>query len=248
MKTPLIFASVFWGLFGSGCCMVVRPFFILCPDYQGCIKKAPHGCLSVRRFVNIKDVYLPPFAAGCSFPCTSPEISRKVSVGMVFAVTVTRLLCGPGFPFELNSILISAVAPGGTGSFGQVGTVQPQDPFALLIIKGSEPVFLNLNMCFTTSPSSQVPKLNFSCSYWMVVVGPVGTCVEVTLVPGMLPLLVELLPITEEAADSRILSPAEAPNQFLKPPPKRLAIRRIARRPNRPIWTCLLLSMSDVKR
>lgn len=48
--------------------------------------------------------------------------------------------------------LITPVAPGAIGSFGQSGTVQPQDPFALVIIRGSLPVFLNSNVQFGSPP------------------------------------------------------------------------------------------------
>ena len=55
---------------------------------------------------------------------------------------VTLLLIGPG---RLVSYLtrIDPVAPGAIGSFGHSGTVHPQDPLALDIIKFSVPVFLN---------------------------------------------------------------------------------------------------------
>ena len=63
---------------------------------------------------------------------------------MAFDVIVTLLLIGPG---RLVSYFTRMVpfAPGAIGSFGHSGTVQPQEPFALEIIKGSSPVFLNSN-------------------------------------------------------------------------------------------------------
>jgi len=66
----------------------------------------------------------------------------------VLAVRVTLLdwLLPPTLPFPLesNCTLISADSPGGIGSLGQDGTVHPQLPLASLIIKGSEPVLVNL--------------------------------------------------------------------------------------------------------
>ena len=84
----------------------------------------------------------------------------KVWPGLVLAVIVTRLFWEPALPLELNSTNISPVAHGATGSFGQEGTVHPQLPLASLIIKGSEPVLVNLYVWDTFSPSSIVPKSN----------------------------------------------------------------------------------------
>ena len=64
---------------------------------------------------------------------------------------VTGLFCLLGLPeralpFDLNSTVISPPSPGGMGSFGQLGTVQPQVERALEIVKGISPVFLKLNV------------------------------------------------------------------------------------------------------
>jgi hypothetical protein len=40
---------------------------------------------------------------------------------------------------------IFSVTPGAIGSRGQVGTVQPHEPFAFLITNGSEPLFVKTN-------------------------------------------------------------------------------------------------------
>ena len=52
--------------------------------------------------------------------------------------------CLFGFPFVLNFTAISAVSPGLIASFGQTGTVQPQDASALVIIKSVLPEFVTL--------------------------------------------------------------------------------------------------------
>jgi hypothetical protein len=53
--------------------------------------------------------------------------------------------------------LITPVAPGAIGSFGHSGTVQPQDPFAFEIIKGSFPVFLNSKAQLGSPPYLMFP-------------------------------------------------------------------------------------------
>ena len=76
---------------------------------------------------------------------TSPLILRTL-VGVLIAldVIVTLLLIGPGLLVSYFTLIL-ALAPGAIGSLGQVGTVQPQDPFAFEMIRGSLPVFLNSN-------------------------------------------------------------------------------------------------------
>ena len=44
-----------------------------------------------------------------------------------------------------------------TGSFGYVGTVQPQEPLAVLMISGSLPTLVNLNFRMGSPPFSRVP-------------------------------------------------------------------------------------------
>jgi len=53
--------------------------------------------------------------------------------------------------------LITPVSPGMIGSFGQVGTVHPQDPFALVMINGSLPVFVKANSLRPSPLYSTVP-------------------------------------------------------------------------------------------
>ncbi len=83
---------------------------------------------------------------------TSPLILITLFGSLIaFEVIVTLLLIAPGrFVSYLTRIV--PFAPGAIGSFGHSGTVQPQDPFALEIIKGSSPVFLNSNVQYG-SPS-----------------------------------------------------------------------------------------------
>jgi hypothetical protein len=66
------------------------------------------------------------------------------------------LLITPG-RFVSYLTLIDAFAPGAIGSFGHSGTVHPQDPFALEIIKGAFPVFLNSNVHVPSAPYFTVP-------------------------------------------------------------------------------------------
>ena len=70
-----------------------------------------------------------------------------------FEVIVTDLFIGP---IRLLSYFtrITFDSPGAIGSRGHSGTVQPQVDFALLIINGAFPVFLNLKACVTIAPSS----------------------------------------------------------------------------------------------
>ena len=60
----------------------------------------------------------------------------RTLVGVLIAleVIVTLLLIGPGLLVSYFT-LIEPLAPGAIGSFGQVGTVHPQDPLAFDIIK-----------------------------------------------------------------------------------------------------------------
>ncbi len=80
---------------------------------------------------------------------TKALIFKIVFSGLVFAVTVTVFCCEiPAcllFGVKITSIV--PFLPGITGSFGQAGTVQPQDPEAVNITKGSVPVLIKLNEC-----------------------------------------------------------------------------------------------------
>ena len=78
-------------------------------------------------------------AASPSAGVTSALIVKRVGFGSVFALIVTVFVCLFFLPLLLNSTLISPSPPGATGSFGHSGTVQPHEPFALLMINGSSP-------------------------------------------------------------------------------------------------------------
>jgi hypothetical protein len=58
------------------------------------------------------------------------------------------------------------------GSLGNLGTVHPHDPFALMRMRGSSPVFVNSKSFWIFSPSVTVPKLNSVALKLTVVVGP----------------------------------------------------------------------------
>src|ERR1044072_3528468 len=85
---------------------------------------------------------------------------------------VTVLSCGPDFSVEVNVTLITRVPFGRIGSFGYSGTVQPHEPTAVLMIRGSLPLFENLNSWVTDSPCLMVPKLYSSSSNFIT--GPFG--------------------------------------------------------------------------
>ena len=73
-------------------------------------------------------------------------------------VKVIVLFCLFGFPEVLKETSISADAPGFIGSFGQVGTVHPQDACAFVMIKSIFPALVTLKVVSTISPSFTVPK------------------------------------------------------------------------------------------
>jgi hypothetical protein len=95
----------------------------------------------------------PLSGAGRTFP-----LIRITFVGSftAFEVIVTLLLIAPG-RFVSYFTVIVPFAPGAIGSFGHSGTVHPQDPFAVEIIKGSLPVFLNSNVHVPSAPYFTVP-------------------------------------------------------------------------------------------
>src|SRR5690606_23642879 len=87
------------------------------------------------------------------------EIIETFSIGSVaLEYILTTLFCLPILPDELNDTLISAVLPGAIGSFGHLGTVQPDVAATLEIIKGAFPVFSRLKVCSTLSPCLMSPK------------------------------------------------------------------------------------------
>ena len=95
-----------------------------------------------------------------------------VGVLTAFEVIVTDLLMAPG---RLVSYFteISAVAPGAIGSFGQDGTVHPQDPFAFDIIKGAFPVFLKLNVLPMNIPTATAIPISIGINIFPFVIIPV---------------------------------------------------------------------------
>ena len=94
-----------------------------------------------------------------------------VALGMVLAVMVTFLFCGPFFLPESKVTSISAEAPGGIGSLGHVGTVQPQEPLAVSITSGSLPVLVNVKLVLFFVFSATLPKSCSMRSNFMVVGG-----------------------------------------------------------------------------
>ena len=77
---------------------------------------------------------------------TKAVILRMVFSGSVLAVTVTVLVCFvPACPFDgVNTTSILPLCPGIIGSLGKSGTVQPQEPLALVILSGSLPELVKL--------------------------------------------------------------------------------------------------------
>jgi len=71
---------------------------------------------------------------------------------------VTVFDCLFGFPVVLNFTPMSAVSPGLIASFGQTGTVHPQEALASVIIKSEVPELVTLKIVSTISPSLTVPK------------------------------------------------------------------------------------------
>ncbi len=68
------------------------------------------------------------------------------------------LVTRPDLPALLNTTLISPFSPGAIGSLGQSGMVHPQEALQLDITKSLSPVFSNLKVCSTLSPSVITPK------------------------------------------------------------------------------------------
>ena len=81
-----------------------------------------------------------------------------VFTGFVFASMVISFVTMSFLPLLLNSTLISPFSPGAIGSFGHSGIVHPQLAEAFDMIRSLVPVFVNRNVCSTTSPSVIVPK------------------------------------------------------------------------------------------
>src|SRR5690606_16618636 len=80
-------------------------------------------------------------AAGFS---TFPLIVRTLVGVFALEVMVTVLVKGPTRLVSYFT-LMELFAPGAIGSRGQVGTVHPQEPLALVMIRGSLPVLTNTN-------------------------------------------------------------------------------------------------------
>src|SRR3989338_5404641 len=94
-----------------------------------------------------------PSAGAATLP-----LIRNTFVGSftAFEVIVTDLLIGPAF-LVLYFTVIFCVTPGAIGSFGHSGTVHPHEPFALEIINGSLPVFVNSNVQVPLPPFLTFP-------------------------------------------------------------------------------------------
>ena len=75
---------------------------------------------------------------------------------IAFENIVTLLFIEPGLLVSYLT-LSWLVAPGAIGSFGQLGTVQPHEPFAFEIINASEPVFFISKMQVPSAPFFIVP-------------------------------------------------------------------------------------------
>ena len=91
----------------------------------------------------------PPFSLSGAFASlgwgfTSPFIVKITGFLLALVVIVIVLV---NLPTLLVAYLtpISEVAPAAIGSLDHVGTVQPQLPFAFLIINGSVPLFVKTN-------------------------------------------------------------------------------------------------------
>src|SRR5690554_46342 len=91
-----------------------------------------------------------------SFFVTIPFIRNTLLLSVAFEVMVIDLFIGP-ILLVAYFTSISPLSPGLIGFFGQVGTVQPQDPLAFEIINGSFPVFLNLKVRTPSAFSVIVP-------------------------------------------------------------------------------------------
>ena len=74
---------------------------------------------------------------------------------LVVRVTVLEMA---SFPEPLYTTLIAPLSPGAMASFGYSGTVQPQLLVALVITKGTLPVFLNLKEVCTSTFCLISPK------------------------------------------------------------------------------------------
>src|SRR5688572_6255745 len=93
--------------------------------------------------------------AGCS---TFPLIWRIFGLSAAFEVIVIVLSCIPTLPAELKVTLMVPFSPFFKGCLGHSGTVQPHDPCASVMIKGSLPAFTNSKAYSTLSPCLIVPK------------------------------------------------------------------------------------------
>ena len=97
-----------------------------------------------------------------AFGITLPVIFKTSLPLVVLVVSVMDLSCFFVFPAVLNFAMILEDAPGLMGCLGQVGTVQPQDGVALVIIRSVSPALVTVNSAFTTSPSLTVQKSKVS--------------------------------------------------------------------------------------
>mgnify|MGYP006242976825 CR=1 FL=1 len=91
-----------------------------------------------------------------TFPSGSFLERVILSVFIAFDWIVTDLLITPILLVSYLT-LISPEAPGATSSLGHWGTVQPQDPLALVIFKGLVPLFVNTKIHSPLAPCSICP-------------------------------------------------------------------------------------------
>jgi hypothetical protein len=94
-----------------------------------------------------------PSGAGATFPLILITLFGSFTA---FEVIVTFLLIAPAL-FVSYFTEITPLAPGAIGSFGQDGTVQPQDHCALEIINGAFPVLVNSKVQVPFAPFLMFP-------------------------------------------------------------------------------------------
>jgi hypothetical protein len=84
-----------------------------------------------------KNYFTGPLAPASALGVTIALNRRVVTFGQVLAVTVIVLLLIPGLPLLSNSAVTKPVPPTGIGSCEYVGTVHPQEGWALWMISGA---------------------------------------------------------------------------------------------------------------
>lgn len=72
--------------------------------------------------------------------------------------TVIDLVKLPSLPVESKIAVTEPVAPGATGSLLKLGTVQPHEAVAVLMMIGAVPLLTKVNVYFAFVPSMISPK------------------------------------------------------------------------------------------